>query len=457
MMRGEPERDEFVQEDQLRLSPLRADLLKWRCAVIGGSETLNYARPEWLKSRPKEIFGPILTVLHGSSLYPLVEEFVLEQIEHGKLSLQGSLEANVLSIVLKLLENGESYSIEFGQLWQNLMESLSGEPLNYKGAIATSYAFVCDRFGKVTKKQVSQILSVSLSMLKQPTVEDGHKVTYFVVKDRNKLLKACKKYALEVPAWLRTNESSAQNSVYLVNLVNPISDGSPLPEQAKNPLSNGSESQSGSDILSRNQVNQVNQVNRVTEKSDRHYDSVIYHAFLLPALSSRLGSNHKQQTSKPEPNSESNLPPSPPTTPQAESKAPELKPEQTVKEKTVNGLEEARRRLEEEIKALPDEFKAFLSSYWVDEWGWVYVKCKCNASFGSIVDFNNHVRLGACKARRCACGDTWLSLGELLEHVRKTGCTIDPNPPPDPPEKKTKRRWRRLHKNGGYFEVESNE
>jgi hypothetical protein len=136
---------------------------------------------------------------------------------------------------------------------------------------------------------------------------------------------------------------------------------------------------------------------------------------------------------------------------QAESIVAEPKTEQTAK--VLNGLEIARQRLEEEIQALPDEFKAFLSSYWVDDWGWIYVKCKCNASFGSIVDFNNHVRLGACKARRCACGDTWLSLGELLEHVRKTGCTIDPNPPPDPPEKGTKRRWRRLHRNGGFLEV----
>jgi hypothetical protein len=442
MMRGEPERDEFTEEDQLRLSPLRADLLKWRCAVIGGSEILNYARPQWLKSRPKEIFGPILTVLHGSSLYPLVEKFVLEQIERRRLSLQTSLESTVLSIVLELLENNQSHnSVEFGQVWEQLMRSLAGEPINYKGAVATSYAFVCDRFGKVTKKRISQILGVSLSMSKQPTVEDGRKLTYFIVKDRTKLEKACKKYALEVPAWLRTSDSSTQNSVYLVNLVNSISEESPLPERAENRRSDGLESQSGSDILSRNQVNQVNQVNRVTEKSDRHYDSVIYHAFLLPALSSRFSSNHHKQqteTSKPETADKSN---------KAEV-IEETNEPKTEQARILNGLEEARRRLEEAVNQLEPEVKTFLDTYRVDDSGYSCIRCKCGSSFFSAEDFEAHIRFGSCKARRCSCGDSWLTLSELLEHVRKTNCSINPSPPPDPPEKGTKRRWRRLHGNG---------
>jgi DNA-binding transcriptional ArsR family regulator len=135
---------------------------------------------------------------------------------------------------------------------------------------------------------------------------------------------------------------------------------------------------------------------------------------------------------------------SPPSPPQTE---PSQKPH------AVNGLEEARRRLEEAVNQLEPEVKTFLDTYRVDDSGYSCIRCKCGSSFFSAEDFEAHIRFGSCKARRCSCGDSWLTLSELLEHVRKTNCSINPSPPPDPPEKGTKRRWRRLHKNGGYFEV----
>jgi hypothetical protein len=133
-----------------------------------------------------------------------------------------------------------------------------------------------------------------------------------------------------------------------------------------------------------------------------------------------------------------------PSAPQAESRV-------------FKGLDAARDLLKSQVESLPDAFRLFIADYSVDQWGYANIRCQCGSNFGGIDDFVSHVRTGYCRARRCACGDTWLSLGELIEHCRKTGCSIDPSPPPDPPEKKAKRRWRRLHRNGDYFEVESNE
>jgi hypothetical protein len=114
------------------------------------------------------------------------------------------------------------------------------------------------------------------------------------------------------------------------------------------------------------------------------------------------------------------------------------------------------RRLEEAVCQLEPEVRLFLDSYRVDDSGYSCIRCRCGASFFAAEDFEAHVRLGSCKARRCSCGDTWTTLSELLEHVQKTGCSIVASPPPDPPEKKP-RRWRRLHRNGGFFEVNSYE
>jgi hypothetical protein len=152
------------------------------------------------------------------------------------------------------------------------------------------------------------------------------------------------------------------------------------------------------------------------------------------------------ETSKPESNSESNtsqtvdLPSSPPSTPQAESRV-------------FKGLDAARDLLKSQVESLPDAFRLFIADYSVDQWGYANIRCQCGSNFGGIDDFVSHVRAGSCSARRCSCGDNWLTLSELVEHCKKTGCQIDPNPPPDPPEKKTKRHWRRLHRNGDYFEV----
>jgi len=114
----------------------------------------------------------------------------------------------------------------------------------------------------------------------------------------------------------------------------------------------------------------------------------------------------------------------------------------------LGGIEAARKLLEEQVQSLPPEFKAFVADFEVDRWGYANIRCRCGANFGCIDDFESHVRAGACRARRCSCGDTWTTLSELVEHAKRTGCTIDPSPPPDPPERKTRRRWRRLHGNG---------
>jgi hypothetical protein len=199
-------------------------------------------------------------------------------------------------------------------------------------------------------------------------------------------------------------------------------------------------------------------------KKDPPFD-VIHHAFVLPptlgALSSKhednpaeIGSNHK------EPAEDSNLDAktaNPASAPQAEvaEKPNEPKTEQA---KAVNGLEEARRRLEELVAQLPPDIKAFLADYGIDEGGYWNLKCRCGCNLHTPDNFESHVRFGKCEARRCTCGLSWNTLLKLQEHMARVGCSIDPNPPPpDPPDKKTKRHWRRLHRNGDYFEVESNE
>jgi hypothetical protein len=121
--------------------------------------------------------------------------------------------------------------------------------------------------------------------------------------------------------------------------------------------------------------------------------------------------------------------------------------------RVFKGLDAARDLLKSQVESLPDVFRLFIADFSVDQWGYATIRCQCGSNFGGIDDFVSHVRAGSCRARRCSCGDSWLTLSELLEHVRKTNCSINPSPPPDPPEKGTKRRWRRLHRNGGFLEV----
>jgi hypothetical protein len=211
-------------------------------------------------------------------------------------------------------------------------------------------------------------------------------------------------------------------------------------QQAENRRSDGLESLSGEDILSSNEVHEVHEV---PKESGKALDGFIYHSFILPSLSSRFSPNHHKQqtgTSKPETADKSN---------KAEVIEETSKPkiEQTAKEKTVNGLEEARRRLEEAVSQLEPEVKTFLDTYRVDDSGYSCIRCKCGASFFSAEDFESHVRFGACTARKCECGTRWLTLSELLTHCEKTNCRVNPVPDP-PPERKTRRRWRRLHGNG---------
>jgi len=127
---------------------------------------------------------------------------------------------------------------------------------------------------------------------------------------------------------------------------------------------------------------------------------------------------------------------SPPSTLQATGQA-----------KKLDGLEEAKKRLEEAVLQLEPEIRLFLDTYRVDDSGYSCIRCKCGASFFSADDFESHIRFGACTARKCECGTRWLTLSELLTHCEKTNCRVNPAPDP-PPERKTRRRWRRLHGNG---------
>ena len=73
MVEGTPEKDHYDREDEARFAKLRAELLKWRMAVLAGREKLPELELEWWKKPDGDLFLPLLTVLEDTPLFGVLE------------------------------------------------------------------------------------------------------------------------------------------------------------------------------------------------------------------------------------------------------------------------------------------------------------------------------------------------------------------------------------------------
>jgi len=190
MVEGMPEKDYYDDDDRARFARIRAELLKWRMAVFAGKDELPRLELDWLRGRNRELYLPLLTVLHGTPLYDLVERRVRTEIEQKEREKMTSLEAVVCYLVLKQVDT-RGYVV-FSELWNDLREALNGVE-ERTSALSAARAMETESHGRVTKAQVSKILTGKLAMKRERTTMDGRTVVIYR-PDPIKLEKAARKY-----------------------------------------------------------------------------------------------------------------------------------------------------------------------------------------------------------------------------------------------------------------------
>jgi hypothetical protein len=190
MVEGFPQKDHYDPEDYARFAWLRSELLKWRMRVLAGHEQLPSISVDWLRGRDRELYLPLLTVLHGSRLYDVLEGFLRRKVEEKIMERAYSLEAMITRCVIELLNNGPE--VYFGELWDKLLNELGGEEIKPLHAV-TARAMETELFGTVSKKDVAKILSERLGMTKVKTRREGRNVILYK-PNWPKLERARKKY-----------------------------------------------------------------------------------------------------------------------------------------------------------------------------------------------------------------------------------------------------------------------
>jgi DNA-directed RNA polymerase subunit F len=196
MVEGMPERDHYDREDKARFARLRAELLKWRMAVLAGREKLPELELEWLKRRDRELYLPLLTVLEGTPLYSILEEYIREEIKRKREEKRGSLEAQVAAVVLELAK-GFGAEIPFPRIWDRLKERLGAVSSNPSVVIET--AMDTEVYGRITKNKVGAILRDKLGLERVKTHRDGKPVVLYRITDSEKFRRTAIKYGLEDP------------------------------------------------------------------------------------------------------------------------------------------------------------------------------------------------------------------------------------------------------------------
>jgi hypothetical protein len=192
MVEGYPEKDHYDAEDYSRFAWLRSELLKWRMRVLAGHESLPKVEADWLRGRDRELYLPLLTVLHGSPIYHALEKFLRRRAEEKQKEREGSLEAAICRAIATLLSDG-SGEVDFAELWLELKSEVDGvEEVDKNGVARSMYS---DSHGYISKRDVSAILKGKLGMTRRETIRNGlHRVIY--TPDWPKLLRAFKKYGV---------------------------------------------------------------------------------------------------------------------------------------------------------------------------------------------------------------------------------------------------------------------
>jgi hypothetical protein len=192
MVEGYPEKDHYGDEDLKRFAWLRSELLKWRMYVLAGRETLPKLELPWLKGRDQELYLPLLTVLEGTALYPLLERTLFARVEEKKKEKAASLEASVCRVVKRLMDDGKE--LAFADIWDELANDI-GASFEYRPGSQTSDSMNSDAYGRITKKRLSNILRDKLGMTPQRLTRGGKKVVIYK-PNPTKLSRALRKYIM---------------------------------------------------------------------------------------------------------------------------------------------------------------------------------------------------------------------------------------------------------------------
>jgi hypothetical protein len=225
MVEGYPEKDHYDAEDYARFAWLRSELLKWRMRVLASHESLPKVEADWLRGRDRELYLPLLVILHGSPIYPILERFLRERAEERKREREGSLEATICRAVVTLLSDGSS-EIDFTELWLEVKNEVGGvEELDKNNVARSMYS---DLHGTISKKDVASILSAKLGMKKRRTTKNGLTRTIYI-PEWGKLVRALRKYGLNALM------PKMPNSLETPTLENP---SKTAPEAEKTPLPN---------------------------------------------------------------------------------------------------------------------------------------------------------------------------------------------------------------------------
>jgi len=192
MVEGYPEKDHYDPEDYERFAWLRSELLKWRMRVLAGHEQLPKLNIDWLRGRSRELYLPLLTVLYGSPLYNILEEYLRKKVEEREEERRGSLEAVITRCCLDVLEENGKSEIPFPKLWEKLLNALGGEEVKEKTALMAR-SMETETYGRISKKNVGAILKAKLGMKDLKTTREGKKMLVYT-PDWEKLWKAAKKY-----------------------------------------------------------------------------------------------------------------------------------------------------------------------------------------------------------------------------------------------------------------------
>jgi len=207
MVKGRPEKDHYDKEDEARFARLRAELLKWRMAVLASREKLPELELGWLEGRDRELYLPLLTVLEGTPLYPILEEYIREEIKRKREELRGSLEAQITAVVLELAK--KEAEIPFSDIWEKLKERLNAVvPPNPSVAIVT--AMDTEVYGRITKTKIGAILRDKLGLERVRARYNGKPIVLYRITDSEKIRRTAKKYGLEDP--LPNNSLIAEGS-----------------------------------------------------------------------------------------------------------------------------------------------------------------------------------------------------------------------------------------------------
>jgi hypothetical protein len=205
MVEGYPEKDHYDAQDYSRFSWLRSELLKWRMRVLAGHESLPKVEADWLRGRDRELYLPLLVILHGSPIYPTLERFLRERAEERKREREGSLEAAICRAVTTLLSDG-SGEIDFSELWLEVKHETGGvEELDKNNVARSMYS---DLHGTISKRDVASILSAKLGMKKRRTTKNGLTRTIYI-PEWGKLARALRKYGLNALMPKMPNPSEA--------------------------------------------------------------------------------------------------------------------------------------------------------------------------------------------------------------------------------------------------------